>query len=108
MDPTSTERWELLVRECPQIAENISGPIMRMLELSKLDQKTAQLVYIAVMTALDYPPAMRYHVRMALEAGAGGEEIIGAASIAATAAGPKGFVNCFPTILEEIRKHGGG
>ena len=74
-----------------------------MLKLSTLDEKTAQLVYIAAMTALDYPPAMRYHVPMALEAGASGDEIVDAASIAAAAAGPKGFVNCFPTILAEIR-----
>ena len=104
MDPTSTERWELLVKECPQIAKHISGSIMKMLELSTLDNKTAQLVYIAVMASLDYPPAMRYHVTMALEAGASRDEIVGAASIAAAAAGPKGFVNCFPTIMEEIQK----
>jgi alkylhydroperoxidase/carboxymuconolactone decarboxylase family protein YurZ len=41
---------------------------------------------------------------MALEAGASKDEIVGAAAIAAAAAGPKGFVNCFETILEEIKK----
>ena len=106
MDPASTERWELLVKEYPQIAEHISNSILKMFELSTLDEKTTQLVYIAVMASLDYPPAMRYHVPMALDAGASRDEIIGAASIAAAAAGPKGFVNCFGTILEEIQKKG--
>ena len=71
MDPTSIERWELLVKEYPKIADHISNSILKMFELSTLDEKTTQLVYIAVMACLDYPPAMRYHVPMAIDAGLG-------------------------------------
>ena len=59
---------------------------------------------IAVQTAVCYPLAVKYHVPLALQAGATKDEIVGAAAIAAAAAGPKGFVVCFPSILSETGK----
>ena len=95
------DAWESLVKEYPQIAEAISGSVLKVLSVSGLDEKTKQLVYIATQTAVCYPLAVKYHVPLALAAGASRDEIVGAAAIAAIAAGPKGFVTCFPVILNE-------
>ena len=92
--------WQLLEAEYPEIAQALSGAVGNVLEVSGLDEKTRQLIYIAVQTAVCYPLAVRYHVPLALQAGASRREIVGAAAIAAAAAGPKSFVMCF----SEMRK----
>jgi len=101
MEKPPPNAWELLEAEYPKLAETISGSIGDVFRLASLDEKTKQLVYIAVQTAVNYPLAVKYHVPLAVQAGATRDEIVGAASIAATAAGPKGFVRCFPTIIEQ-------
>ena len=102
------DAWQLLCQHYPEIGRAISGSIEGILSLSSLDEKTAQLVYIAAQTAMNYPLAVKYHVPLALKAGASADEIVGAAAIAAAVAGPKGFVSCFPAMLEELDKHAGG
>jgi len=94
--------WELLEKDYPEIAAALSANVGGLLELSGLDEKTRQLAYVAVQTAVCYPLALKYHVPLALEAGATPGEVVGAAAIAAAAAGPKCFVTCYPTIKEEI------
>lgn len=101
-DSNDRDAWESLVKEYPRIAKAISGAVMKVLSISALDEKTRQLVYIAAQTAVCYPLAVKYHVPLALKAGASKDEIVGAAAIAAAAAGPKGFVTCFPVIIKAI------
>ena len=91
--------WQLLTAKYPEIAQVISSGVENILEISGLDEKTRQLIYIAVQTAACYPLAVRYHVPLARQAGATEREIVGAAAIAAAAAGPKGFVMCLPEIV---------
>ena len=100
------DAWQELVAQYPDIAEAISQGIENVFAATALDEKTRQLVYIAAQTAVCYPLAVKYHVGEAVKAGATREEIVGAAAIAATAAGPKGFVTCFPVIVEEADKAG--
>ncbi|MFA5866006.1 MAG: carboxymuconolactone decarboxylase family protein [Phycisphaerae bacterium] len=104
MEKSSLNAWELLVNEQGSLAEAISGSIEKIFNLAKLDEKTKQLIYIAVQTAMNYPLAVKYHIPLALQAGATRDEIVGASSIAATAAGPKGFVSCFPMIIEQTKE----
>jgi len=109
MSTVRLDAWQLLEKEYPQIAQCISGSVLGLLEMAALDEKTKQLIYIAVQTAVNYPLAVKYHVPLARKAGASRDEIVGAASIAAAAAGPKGFVSCFPIIIAETDdlKHDG-
>ena len=104
IDLRGTDAWQALVREYPDLAKTISGSIENLLSQTKLDEKTRQLIYIAVQTARCYPLAVEYHVPLAMMAGATVDEIVGAAAIAVTAAGPKGFVTCFPRIMEAARR----
>ena len=92
--------WELLVQEYPEIAKAINQSIGSVMGLTPLDEKTRQLIYIAAQAAINCPLAVKYHTELALKAGATRDEIVGAASIAAAVAGPKGFVRCFPAIVE--------
>ena len=103
-DLRPTDGWQELVREYPDLAKTISGSIENLLSQTKLDEKTRQLIYIAVQTARCYPLAVEYHVPLAMMAGATVDEIVGAAAIAVTAAGPKGFVTCFRSIMEAARR----
>ena len=96
--------WQLLTEKYPEIAQVVSRGVGNILEISGLDEKTRQLIYIAVQTAVCYPLAVRYHVPLALKAGATEREIVGAAAIAAAAAGPKGLVTCLPEILASDNK----
>jgi len=104
MNDDKTDAWEKLVARYPAIAEAIDGGIEAVFAATALDEKTRQLVYIAAQTAVCYPLAVKYHVGEALNAGATPDEIVGAAAIASTVAGPKGFVTCFPVIVEEVEK----
>ena len=96
------DAWEFLKKEYPKVADAIDQSIGNIMELAKLDEKTKQLVYITAQTAVNYPLAVKYHAALAIQAGATRDEIVGAASIAASVAGPKGFVRCFPSIIEGI------
>ena len=105
MSTEKRDAWETLVARYPAIAGAIDKGIESVFAATTaLDEKTRQLVYIAAQTAVCYPLAVKYHVCEALKAGATPDEIVGAAAIASTAAGPKGFVSSFPTIVEEIDK----
>ena len=92
--------WELLVQEYPEIAKAIDQSIGNIMALTGLDEKTKQLIYIASQTTVNYPLAVKYHTALAIKAGATRDEIVAAASISAAVAGPKGFVRCFPSIIE--------
>jgi AhpD family alkylhydroperoxidase len=98
--------FQQLETDYPEIAQALSASVGGLLELSGLDEKTRQLTYIAAQTAVCYPLALKYHVPLALKAGATPREVVGAAAIAAAAAGPKSFVMCYPTIKEEIEAYG--
>jgi alkylhydroperoxidase/carboxymuconolactone decarboxylase family protein YurZ len=105
MSKPQLDAWQQLEQEYPDIAQCISDSIGKLIGLTALDEKTRQLVYIAAQTAVNYPLAVKYHVPFALDAGASQDEIVGAAAIAAMAAGPKGFVRSFPAIIEAVENH---
>lgn len=100
----SPDAWQQLSQAYPALAKTISASVVNTLAQTGLDEKTKQLVYIATQTAVGYPLAVQYHIPLALQAGATRDEIVGAAAIAAVAAGPKGFVTCFPAILKATAK----
>ncbi|SMO32491.1 carboxymuconolactone decarboxylase family protein [Melghirimyces algeriensis] len=67
-----------------------------------LDEKTKQLVYLAVLTANRYTPAVRVHIREALEAGATPEEIKESIMLTIPAGGLCPFLSVLPDMLEEL------
>lgn len=67
-----------------------------------LDEKTKQLVYLGILTAKRYAPAVRVHIRKAIEAGASLEEIKEAMMLAIPAAELCDFLAVMPEIFNEL------
>ncbi|OFW59553.1 MAG: carboxymuconolactone decarboxylase [Candidatus Solincola sediminis] len=65
-----------------------------------LDQKTKQLIYIAMKTALGDATAVRFHVPMAKKLGAKREEIVDAILMTLTVVGISGVVSILPEALQ--------
>ena len=52
-------------KEAPQVAKAFDGLIQAIVNSKGLDEKTKQLIYIAMKSALDDPVAVKFHVAMA-------------------------------------------
>ena len=70
--------YDLFQRECPELAERFNNLVEVQRSLNGLDQKTKQLINIAIQTAIRNPEGVRFHTIMAHRAGATKEEIVGA------------------------------
>jgi len=99
---TPQDPWQLFLSQHPDLANAVSGGIDDLFSRVRLDEKTKQLVYIAAQTTVCYPLAVKYHVPEALKAGASPDEIVGAMTVAAAAAGPKGLVLCYAAVAEDL------
>jgi len=87
---------DLFQKEAPEVAKAFNGLIMSIVALKGLDQKTKQLVYIAMKAATGDSPAVKAHLPMAKEAGATREEVIDAILMTVTVSGIRGVVTCLP------------
>lgn len=72
-----------------------------------LGEKTKQLVYLGILTATRYVPAIRVHITKALEAGATKNEIKEAIMLAIPAGGLCNFLSVLPDIMDELNEEGG-
>jgi AhpD family alkylhydroperoxidase len=70
--------FELFQKECPELAAKFNALVEAQRDLKGLDSKTKQLVNIAIQTANRNPMGVMFHARMAKQAGAKREEVIGA------------------------------
>ena|GEM_PF-2078342 len=67
-----------------------------------LDEKTKQLIYLGILTATRYAPAIKPHVQKALAAGATETELKEAMLLAIPASGICGFLTALPEMIGEI------
>lgn len=95
---------ELFRREAPEVAEAFSGLITSLVERKGLDDRTRQLIYIAMKAAAGDERAVRMHIPMAKAAGATKDEVVDAILMTLTVAGVRGVVTCLP---EAVRQYGG-
>jgi len=68
-----------------------------------LDEKTRQLVYLGILTTCGYAPALKVHIKKALEAGATKEQIKEACLLTIPANGLCDFLEILPTLLDELK-----
>lgn len=87
-------------RESPEVAMAFDTLIESLRNTKGLDDKTKQLVYIALQASLGNPTAIYYHVPMARKAGASREEVKDAILITLTVCGLKGVTTCLPVALD--------
>ncbi|WP_141432208.1 carboxymuconolactone decarboxylase family protein [Bacillus sp. 03113] len=95
--------YELFKKEFPEPAK-VFGELFQAVSSYALDEKTKQLVYLGILTANRYSPAVPVHIAMALKAGATPEEIKEAMMLAIPAGGLCNFLAVLPKILDELNK----
>jgi alkylhydroperoxidase/carboxymuconolactone decarboxylase family protein YurZ len=94
---------ELFRREAPAVADAFDGLIKAIVAQEGLDQKTRQLIYIAMKASAGDAMAVRAHIPMAVAAGATKDEVSGAIVMTLTVSGVRGVVTCLP---EAVRYFG--
>jgi AhpD family alkylhydroperoxidase len=99
-----TNPMELFRKEAPEVATAFNSLIMSLVASRGLDQKTKQLIYIAMKAAMGDDSAVKAHVPMAKAAGATREEVVDAILMTLTVSGLRGVVHCLPGALEYFEK----
>ncbi|MCK9632454.1 MAG: carboxymuconolactone decarboxylase family protein [Methanoregula sp.] len=93
---------EVFNQEAPEVAEAFNGLIMSLVASKGLDQKTKQLIYIAMKASMGDPMAVKAHVPMAKAAGATKEEVVDAILMTLTVSGVRGVVTCLPDAVKQF------
>jgi AhpD family alkylhydroperoxidase len=92
---------DVFKKEAPDVAEAFNTLIMSLVTSKGLDQKTKQLIYIAMKAAMGDEMAVRAHVPMAKAAGATKEEEVDALLMTLTVSGIRGVVTCLPEAVRQ-------
>ena len=95
---------ELFRREAPEVAAAFNGLIMSLVASKGIDQKTKQLIYIAMKAANGDEAAVRAHLPMAVKAGATRQEVVDAILMTLTVSGIRGVVSCLPGAIGYFEK----
>lgn len=95
--------FEQFKEEFPKVAE-VFGELFQSVSSKALDEKTKQLVYLGILTANRYGPAVRVHIAKALDAGATSDEIKEAIMLAIPAGGLCNFLSILPDMMAELEK----
>jgi len=95
---------EIFQREAPEVAMAFNGLIMSLVASKGLDQKTKQLIYIAMKAAMGDGSAVRAHLPMARQAGATREEVVDAILMTLTVSGIRGVVHCLPDAVRYFER----
>jgi alkylhydroperoxidase/carboxymuconolactone decarboxylase family protein YurZ len=91
-------------REAPEVAAAFNGLIMSLVASKELDQKSKQLIYVAMKASMGDEMAVKAHVPMAIQAGATKEEVVDAILMTLTVSGVRGVVTCLPMALKYFEK----
>ena len=87
-------------REAPEVAMAFDGLILSLVGSKGLDQKTKQLIYIAMKAAMGDDTAVKAHLPMARQAGATKAEVVDAILMTLTVSGVRGVVHCLPDAVK--------
>ena len=93
---------EVFQKEAPDVAQAFNGLIQSLVARGGLDQKTKQLIYIAMKASTGDLVAVKAHVPMAKAAGATKEEVVDAILLTVTVSGIRGVVSCLPEAVGQF------
>lgn len=93
---------EVFQKEAPEVAQAFNGLIQSLVARGGLDQKTKQLIYIAMKASTGDVAAVKAHVPMATAAGATKEEVVDAILMTLTVSGIRGVVTCLPEAVGQF------
>jgi alkylhydroperoxidase/carboxymuconolactone decarboxylase family protein YurZ len=95
---------EVFRKEAPEVAAAFNGLIQSLVASKGIDQKTKQLIYIAMKASMGDATAVKAHVPMAKAAGATKEEVVDAILMTLTVSGIRGVVTCLPEAVKQFEK----
>lgn len=85
--PAVSNAFQTFMTEAPEVAQAWMEAVQKFDQASKLDKKTEELAYIAVLAAVRLESGIPFHVKQAKAHGASREEIISAVLIGLPAVG---------------------
>jgi AhpD family alkylhydroperoxidase len=92
--------YEILEEELPELTERFDAVVQAQIALPGLDQKTKQLVNIAIQTANRNPRGAMWHAMMARQQGASREEVVGAVALNLHLSGLPAVLDALPSVIE--------
>lgn len=95
---------EIFAKEAPEVARAFNGLIQSLATSKGLDEKTKQLIYIAMKAAEGDHAAIGFHIVMAKKLGAKKEEIVDAILMTLTVCGIKGVASCLPIVVKQFEE----
>jgi alkylhydroperoxidase/carboxymuconolactone decarboxylase family protein YurZ len=101
---TDKNPYEIFQKECPELAERFNNLVEVQRSLKDLDQKTKQLINIAIQTSTKNPRGVKFHAITAYQVGATKDEIIGAVVMNLHLTGLVTVLECLPAALEGIEE----
>lgn len=93
---------EVFQKEAPEVAKAFDGLIQSLITSKGLDEKTKQIIYIAMKAAQGDEMAIKFHVPMAKKLGATKAEVVEAILMTLTISGIKGVVTCLPGAVKQF------
>jgi AhpD family alkylhydroperoxidase len=95
---------ELFRKEAPEVSAAFNDLIQSLVASKGLDQKTKQLIYIAMKAAMGDEMAVKAHIPMAKASGATREEVVDAILMTLTVSGIRGVVHCLPDAVRQFEE----
>jgi len=92
--------YEIFQSECPELASKFNELVQIQRSLEDLDQKTKQLINIAIQTSNKNPKGVEMHAVMAKKVGAKREEVVGAVTMNLHLSGLSTVLNCLPAAIK--------
>jgi alkylhydroperoxidase/carboxymuconolactone decarboxylase family protein YurZ len=93
---------EVFQNEAPEVAAAFNGLIKSIVASKGIDEKTKQLIYIAIKASMGDEMAVKAHVPMAKAAGATKAEVVDAILMTLTVSGIRGVVTCLPGAVKQF------
>lgn len=98
----SENPMEIFKNEAPEVAKAFNGLITSLIATKGLDQKTKQLIYIAMKASMGDVMAVKAHIPMAKQSGATKEEVVDAILMTLAVSGIRGVVTCLPGAVKQF------
>ena len=92
--------YEIFQMECPELATKFNELVQVQHSIKGLDQKTKQLINIAIQTANKNPTGVKMHAMMAKTEGIKREEVINAVTMNLHLSGLSNVLECLPSAIE--------
>lgn len=93
---------EIFQAEAPDVAKAFDDLIKAIVASKGLDEKTKQLIYIAIKASNGDVMAVNAHIPMAKKLGATKAEVVDAILMTLTVSGIRGVVRCLPEAVKHF------